>query len=92
MVQWRYLDLLLSVGVGCDTGATEAAAVGVLVGAGTFMGKGKVICCEESCCDGGGGKRGVTRGVVQDGSGTRAESTLNGSSTAPHGLSAPHVR
>ena len=93
IVQWRYFDLLLSVGVGCDTGATGVvAAVGTLVGAGTLIGKGRVICCEASSCDGGGGKRGVTRGAAQDGSGTRAESTLNGSSTTSHELSARHVK
>jgi hypothetical protein len=91
MVQWRYFDLLLllllSVGVGCDAGAAGvvADAVGISVGAGTLMGKGRVICCEEeSSCDGGGGKRGVTRGAAQGGSGTRAERTLNGSSTVRH--------
>ena len=88
MVQWRYLDLLLSVGVGCDTGAAGVVAgagvVGISVGAGTLMGKGRIICCEESCDGGGGGKRGVTRGAVQGGSGTRADSTQNGSSTVHH--------
>jgi hypothetical protein len=89
MVQWRYFDLLpllLSVGVGCDTGAAGVVAdvVGISVGGGTLMGKGRVICCDESCCDGGGGKRGVTRGAAQGGSGTRAERTLNGSSTVCH--------
>jgi hypothetical protein len=81
--------LLLSVGVGCDAGAAEvvagAGAVGISVGAGTLMGKGRAICCEESFCDGGGGgKRGVTRGAAQGGSGTRVDSTLNGSSTVHH--------
>lgn len=91
MVQWRYFDLLLpSVVVGCDTGAAGvvivvvAGVVGIWVGKGTLMGKGRVICCEESGCDDGGGKRGVTRGTTQAGSGTRAESTLNGSSTVRH--------
>ena len=91
MDQWRYFDLLLllllSVGVGCDTGAPGAVVVnvvGIWVGTGTLMGKGRVICCEESCCDGGGGKRGVTRGVAQGGSGTRADRILNGSSTVHH--------
>ena len=89
MVQCRYfgLLLLLSVGVGCDTGAAGvvvAGVVGIWVGVGTLMGKGRVICSEESCCDGGGGKRGVTRGATQGGSGTRAESILNGSSTVRH--------
>jgi hypothetical protein len=80
------LLLLLSVGVGCDTGAAGVVTgvVGISVGAGTLMGKGRFICCEESCCDGGGGKRGVTRGAAQGGSGTRAESTVNGSSTVRH--------
>ena len=75
-----------SVDVGCDTGAAGVVAVvvGIWVGGGTLMGKGRVICCEESCCDGGGGKRGVTRGVAQGGSGTRADRILNGSSTVCH--------
>ena len=88
MVQWRYFGLPLSVGVGCDTDAVEVVAVGISLVEGTLMGKGRVVCCEESCCDSGGGRRGVTRGEEQDGSGTRAESTLNGSSTASYEPSA----
>ena len=78
---------MFSVGVGCDAGAAGivAGVVGISVGAGTLMGKGRVIFCEESCSDGGGGgKRGVTSGATQGGSGTRAESTLYGSSTVRH--------
>lgn len=78
---------MFSVGVGWDAGAAGVVAdvVGISVGAGTLMGKGRVIFCEESCSDGGGGgKRGVTSGATQGGSGTRAESTLYGSSTVRH--------
>ena len=82
MVQWRYFGLPLSVGVGCDESAVEVGAAGISASPGMLMGKGRVICCKESCWDGGGGNRAVTRGLEHDGSGTRAKSTLNGSSTA----------
>ena len=70
MVQWRYFDLLPPTG---NSGATE-----VSFGEGTPVGRGRLI-WEDSCA--GGKKKGVRRGE-HGGSGTRAESTLKGSSTA----------
>ncbi len=70
MVQWRYFDLVPATG---GSGATEGS-----FGEGAPVGKGRFI-WEESWA--GGKKRGVRRGE-HGGSGTMAESTLNGSSTA----------
>jgi hypothetical protein len=75
MAQWWYF-FGLPLPVACDPGA---GVTGGLSGGGTLTGRGRVV-WDESCD--GGGKRGVTR-RAQDVSGTRADSTLKGSSTAP---------